>query len=176
MRRLIVGLTLVVSLIASADPVEITITRQPLVNGEISPLQYGQFIEYLCDLVPSMWAEKLYDNSFEGLTPYDFVYLKETDFREKPWHPSGATNRAKCELDKTQKVSGETSMKIAGEEGAPATVGISQDGLFLERGVKHAFTCYLRAEKIASPVTVTVHQDGHGLASCEFNPTDNWQK
>src|SRR3569833_4700224 len=103
---------------------------------------YVQFIVFLCDLVPSMWAEKLYDNSFEGLTPYDFVYLKETDFKEKPWHPSGATNRAKCELDKTQKISGETSMKIGAGDGAAATVGISQDGLSLEGGAKLSFSCY----------------------------------
>ncbi len=60
------------------------ITREPLCAGQISPLQYGQFVEYLCDLVPAMWAEKLYDGSFEGLSPYKFVFLKETDFKEKP--------------------------------------------------------------------------------------------
>ena len=69
-------------------------TRDFLRPGRINPFQYGQFIEYLCDLVPGMWAEKLYDGSFEGLSPYKFAYLKETDFREKPWYPSGATNRA----------------------------------------------------------------------------------
>src|SRR5579862_1169708 len=34
------------------------ITREPICPGRIDPMQYGQFIEYLCDLVPSMWAEK----------------------------------------------------------------------------------------------------------------------
>src|ERR1700688_584460 len=86
------------SLIAG-EPVDlaketIRISREPLVAGEISPFQYGQFIEYLCDLVPGMWAEKLYDGSFEGLSPYKFAYLKETDFREKPWYPTGSTNRS----------------------------------------------------------------------------------
>ena len=77
------------------DPanVPLTITRDLLVPDPISPLQYGQFIEYLCDLVPSMWAEKLHDGSFEGSTPYKVVFLKETDFREHPWYPIGATNR-----------------------------------------------------------------------------------
>ena len=60
----------------------------------INPYQYGQFIEYLCTMVPAMWAEKLFDGSFEGLSPYKVAYLKETDFRERPWYPSGATNRA----------------------------------------------------------------------------------
>src|SRR3982750_2272330 len=105
MRIFMVGLTLLLASGARADPIELTITHEPLNSGQISPLQCGQFIEYLCDLVPSMWAEKLYDNSFEGLTPYDFVYLKETDFKEKPWFPSGATNRAEVALDKETKVS-----------------------------------------------------------------------
>jgi Carbohydrate binding domain len=76
------GLTLEV-----IDPSQLpaVITRERLAAGTISPMQYGQFIEYLCNLVPGMWAEKLDDGSFEGLSPYKFVYLKETDFRERPW-------------------------------------------------------------------------------------------
>src|ERR1017187_6137074 len=70
----------------------VRITREPLCGGTISPLQYGQFVEYLCDLVPAMWAEKLWDGSFEGLSPYNFVFLQETDFRQKPGDPSGEDN------------------------------------------------------------------------------------
>ena len=69
------------------------ITRQRLAAGKISPMQYGQFIEYLCNLVPGMWAEMLDDGSFEGLSPYKVTFLKEKDFRERPWYPTGATNR-----------------------------------------------------------------------------------
>ena len=69
-------------------------------------MQYGQFVEYLCDLVPAMWAEKLCDGSFEGLSPYNFVFLKETDFKERPWYPSGEVNRAEVALDTATKVSG----------------------------------------------------------------------
>ena len=47
----------------------VRITREPLCGGTINPMQYGQFVEYLCDLVPAMWAEKLWDGSFEGLEP-----------------------------------------------------------------------------------------------------------
>ena len=72
----------------------VKITREFLRPARINPYQYGQFIEYLCTMVPAMWAEKLFDGSFEGLSPYKVAYLKETDFRERPWYPSGATNRA----------------------------------------------------------------------------------
>src|SRR5947209_13118283 len=75
------------------------ITRDALCDGRITNLQCGQFIEYLCNLVPGMWAEKLYDGSFEGLSPYKFVFIRQTDFRENPWYPSGQVNRAQYSLD-----------------------------------------------------------------------------
>src|SRR5205085_2753963 len=102
----------------------IRITTKPLVDAEINPLQYGQFVEYLCNLVPAMWAEKLYDGSFEGLSPYKFAFIAETDFKEKPWYPSGATNRADYSLDRTTKISGEVSKQIAATPGASCTVGL----------------------------------------------------
>ena len=37
----------------------IKITREFLCSEEISPLQYGQFVEYLCNLIPGMWAEMI---------------------------------------------------------------------------------------------------------------------
>ena len=78
--------------------------------ARINPYQYGQFIEYLCTMVPAMWAEKLFDGSFEGLSPYKVAYLKETDFRERPWYPSGATNRASFDRDRSTQVSGDLSL------------------------------------------------------------------
>ena len=43
------------------------ITNERICPGTISPYQYGQFIEYLCALTPSMFSEKLFDGSFEGV-------------------------------------------------------------------------------------------------------------
>src|SRR5438477_10760550 len=141
MHRLTMLAILALSAMAyAAGPTSIVVTPEPLCPGRISLMQYGQFVEYLCDLVPSMWSEKLYDGGFEGLSPYAFVYLKETDFKEKPWYPSGATNRASCVLDRDEKVGGETSQKIAVEPGAPCSVGISQDGVFLDPDCGHVFS------------------------------------
>src|SRR5207302_6023811 len=133
----------------SAQPVDpsavpVRVTRDLLTPAHISGYQYGQFIEYLCNLVPSMWAEKLYDGSFEGLTPYRVAYLKETDFREKPWYPSGQTNRAQYLLDAASPVSGKVAQKIETIGGAPCTVGISQDGIAVQSEHACVFSCYLR--------------------------------
>jgi alpha-N-arabinofuranosidase len=156
--------------------VPLRVSREALCPGEISPLQYGQFIEYLCDLVPGMWAEKLYDGSFEGPSPYKFEYLRQTDFREKPWYPSGATNRAEYSLDRTNPVGGEVAQKILVKDGAPCTVGIAQDGLAVEKDKPCTFSCYLRQEKLQGSVKIRLHHEGRDYASCEFQPTGDWQK
>jgi alpha-N-arabinofuranosidase len=158
----------------TASPLRVT--REPLYPGEISPLQYGQFIEYLCDLVPGMWAEKLYDGSFEGLSPYRFHYLKETDFREKPWYPTGAVNRAEFGQDPGDPVGGRFAERIAVAGGAPCTVGIAQDGLAVARDQPCVFSCYLRQEGVEGLVRVRAHREAREYAAGEFRPAGAWKK
>jgi alpha-N-arabinofuranosidase len=154
------------------------ITRTPLSTSPISPLQYGQFIEYLCTLVPGMWAEKLADGSFEGLTPYKMAYLKETDFRERPWYPSGATNRASFERDGTTRVNGEASYRIAVTGQEPCTVGIAQDGLAIQQGVACTFSCSFKAAGIRGPIRLRLHREGreYANATLAFPADDAWHK
>ncbi len=156
--------------------VPLHISRERLGTGTISPLQYGQFIEYLCNLVGGMWAEKLYDGGFEGLSPYNFVYLKETDFREKPWFPCGATNRAEYVRDAGNPVGGQFAQKITVGGGAPASVGIAQDGIAVQREVACHFTCWLRQEGVTGPVQVLLRREGKVLAGCQFRPDQKWRK
>jgi alpha-L-arabinofuranosidase len=160
----------------SSEVASIKITREFLTPGEISPLQYGQFVEYLCNLVPGMWAERLYDGSFEGLSPYKFAFLKETDFREKPWYPSGAVNRAEFSLDKDNPVSGLVSKKIEVREAIPCTVGISQDGIVLEQGKVCILNLYTRQKGIQKPIRVRLHHESRTLASGEFQAEGEWKK
>jgi alpha-N-arabinofuranosidase len=154
----------------------IRVTRKFLQTGTINPMQYGQFIEYLCDLVPSMWAEKLYDGSFEGLTPYRVEFIKQTDFREHPWHPWGATARAEYQLDPKQPISGKVCQKIAITEGPPCTAGIAQDGIAVERDAGCTFACWLRQENVKEPVRVELQSAGKALASADFRPESGWKK
>jgi alpha-N-arabinofuranosidase len=158
------------------DAAALRVTNTFLCSGEISPLQYGQFMEYLCDLVPSMWAEKLYDGSFEGLSTYKMAFLRQTDFREKPWYPSGAVNRAEYTLDPKDPVSGKVSQKIAVQGSTPCLVGISQDGIAIERDQACLLTLFLRQEGIAKPVRLRLHHEAETYASTTFQPDQTWKK
>jgi len=153
----------------------VTITLDPLSEGTISPYQYGQFIEYLCDLVPGMWAEKLYDGSFEGLTPYKFAYLRETDFKEKPWTHSGSPNRAVYALDSSTRVAGAVSQRI--EVGAPYEGSIEQSGIAVERDKRLHFSCWMRVrDSSAGSVKVSLQNSSQTLAELDFHPGPEWQK
>jgi alpha-N-arabinofuranosidase len=156
----------------------VIISRKPLSRNPISPLQYGQFIEFLCNLVPGMWAEKLDDGSFEGLTPYKMAYLRETDFRERSWYPTGATNRATFERDKTTKINGESSYRIAASGREPCTVGIAQDGLAVRQGLACKFSCSLKASGIQQPIRVRLHHEGKEFAQVALELQDDatWHK
>ena len=142
----------------------VVITREFLRPERINPYQYGQFIEYLCTMVPAMWAEKLFDGSFEGLSPYKVAYLKETDFRERPWYPSGATNRASFERDRSTQVSGDHSYKIAaaGEKRrAPSRSRRMESPI--EQGLACDFACFLKQSGINGKVRVRLHRESVGL-------------
>jgi alpha-L-arabinofuranosidase len=154
----------------------VVVTREFLTPGRINPFQYGQFIEYLCNLVPGMWAEKLYDGSFEGLSPYKFAYLKETDFREKPWYPTGATNRVLHTHERLNPISGEVCLKIAAEGPAPCTGGVAQDGIAVERRLACDFRVYMKQSGLNGPVRVELHREGTILASAELSPANEWKK
>ncbi len=154
----------------------IKVTRDRLHAEPINPFQYGQFIEHLCTLVPGMWAEKLYDGSFEGLSPYKLVYLKETDFKEKPWYPSGATNRGHFDLDSETRISGKVSKRITALSGAPCTLGIAQDGVAVQKGLPCTFSCYMKRTGFKGPVHVSLHHDGRVVASADLQPGEAWSK
>lgn len=165
----------------SLEPVQLAgepvrLTREPLNGGAvISPYQYGQFLEYLCDSVPALWAEKLYDGSFEGLSPYNVAYLKETDFKEKPWYPSGATNRARYTLSADDPVNGRVAQLIDAAGDTPCVVGISQDGIAVQEGVACSFSCYLKADRLAGPVEVRLRHGGANVGE-SFRPEGGWRK
>ena len=154
----------------------IRVTTEAIRGAKISPMQMGQFVEYLCDLVGGMWAEKLYDTSFEGLTPFRFEFIKETDYREKPWRPCGAVNRAEHTADPERPIGGTVARRIRVAEGAPCTVGVAQDGVAVRRGAACRFTGWFRAEGLAGPVTLSITDGARTVAAAEVRPGGAWAR
>ncbi len=85
-------------------------------------------------------------------------------------------NRAKYTLDRETKISGDVSQRIEIEAGAPATAGLSQDGVFVERDAPCGFNCFMRASGLHGPVRVKLQAEGKVLAASEFQPGAEWKK
>ncbi len=148
-----------------------------ITRDKIGPYQNGQFVEFLASLVRSMHAEKVFDNAFVGLEPYLGWYIKQTDFRENPWYPSGAVHRGEYVLDETDPFNGPVSQKIHVHGSDPCDLGISQDGISVEEGTKYTLSCYLRQLNLAGPVRAQIAHGSEVLASCELGDArTEWSK
>lgn len=184
----------------------LTVTRVPLCPGTISPYQSGQFIEYLCGLTLSMYSEKVFDGSFEGVPEYRFEFRKATDRIEQPWYPDGATHRGEFALDATGAFNGKVAQRITQKPGEPSTLGISQGGKYVQQGAPLRCALYLRASRppgreaaatgssptsansgaapdredsapiLSQPVRVSLWGQAATHAVAEFRPTGQWQR
>jgi len=155
----------------------VRVLSERLNDGEISPFQCGQFIEFLCDLVPGMYSEMVYDNSFEGLLPYKREFIRQKDFREEPWYPSGAVHRGEYKLDSENPFNGKVSLRIEALSNGSCTLGISQDGMYLRRGQTYLFSCFLRQEGMSGPVIVSLVGNSKSCAQQRLtNVKDRWGK
>ena len=56
----------------------------------IDAKQQGQFIELLCNLIPSIIAQQVVSTSFEDAPPCRVAYKREVDEPYRPWYPDGA--------------------------------------------------------------------------------------
>jgi alpha-L-arabinofuranosidase len=154
----------------------IKVLPEALCPGRIDPMQCGQFIEYLCDLVPGMWAEKLYDGHFVGLSPYKVRFIEGKDFKEQAWYPSGAVNRARYSRSDDGPSAGQGSRLIEIGTGAKATAGLSQDGIAVDPKDPCHFHIWLKEEGTRSPVDVRLSDGTVKLAQARLSPTDVWAR
>ena len=124
---------------------EIVILSERLTRGPVDLKQGGQFIEPLCDLIPSMLAQQVANDSFEDVPPFKFVYVAETDKPYRPWYPSGSVHMAEYGRDTQNPFNGKKSQKIALPAGR-CRAGISQDGFALRQGVGYKLRLHMRGE------------------------------
>ncbi len=150
---------------------EIVVTTKRLQKEPISPLIYGNFVELLSDLVPSMWAEKLDVTSFEYLrTPEErqrrqsrFVFDPKVDPRDRLWCPLGDKARGDWLLDDDRPFNGHVSQRIRLAAGG-SEAGIAQDGIAVEQGEKYRFVGHFRQQELAGPVFVELRRGEKVLA------------
>ncbi|MCU0962006.1 MAG: hypothetical protein MUF48_18085 [Pirellulaceae bacterium] len=160
----------------AADFTSLRVTRDPVCPGQISPFQCGQFIEYLCGLTLSMFAEKIFDGSFEGVPEYKFVFRRETDRLEQPWYPDGAVHRGEFALDTSAPFNGRQSQRVTMKPGDPSTLGVSQSGICVQGDQPLNLSLFLKHQGVTAPVRVALWGEGQTYAEATFQPTDAWQR
>lgn len=146
-------------------PIRITLSNEPLFAEPLSPLIYGDFIEFINDLIPAMRAEKLQDRSFAGVLQPEQVYPPGEIWVYPRWesfvtgrpaadlwphHPDelrAPTAAVRIEMDTREPLVGEQSARVAvmaGDDGKPFIAGIAQDGISVKAGQKLHFEMFLR--------------------------------
>ncbi len=141
---------------------EVVIVNERLTRGPVDLKQGGQFIEPLCDLLPSMIAQQVAADSFEDEPPFGCAYVAETDKPYRPWYPSGAVHLAQYARDTQDPFNGQKSQKIA-LAAKRCRAGISQDGFAVRQGVGYRLRLHLRGEGNV-PVRAWLHGDGGTVA------------
>jgi alpha-L-arabinofuranosidase len=153
---------------------EVSISQQRIANRPISAMQQGQFIEILCNLIPSIIAQQVVSTSFEDVPPCRVTYKGETDQTPRPWYPDGAVEVARYSFDTDHPFNGARSQKIE----IPvehARAGISQNGFYLKRGVTYRLRLNMRSDR-AVRVRASLHGEG-GIVAGPVSlgqPTREW--
>jgi alpha-N-arabinofuranosidase len=179
----------------------IKISSERLFFDTISPLIYGDFIEFLNDLIPGMWAERVQDKCFEGILQPNRVYPPGDNWVYPRWKtvvsgrpkfkigaeayfdPPAAT--VNFELDKDNPLVGRQSAKISVEEGddeRPFVAGILQESIPVKQGEKLNVEMYIRGRGMEDMPVQTLIGKNYGVffrtyAQLEFEGiTEQWQK
>jgi alpha-L-arabinofuranosidase len=125
-------------------------------------MQQGQFIEILCNLIPSIIAQQVVSTSFEESPACRVAYKAEIDEPHRPWYADGAVEVAHYSFDSTNPYNGARSQKIE----IPVEhvrAGISQDGFYLKQGVTYKLRLHMRSDR-AVQVRASLHGGGGPIA------------
>jgi alpha-L-arabinofuranosidase len=148
--------------VSPAGQAEVRLTSSRLATRPIDPKQGGQFIEPLCNLLPSLLAQQVANTSFEVDPPWNVAFKRAVDKPHRPWYPDGAVHLAKYGFETNQPFNGQRSLRIE-LPAALAWAGMSQDGFYLKEGLNYRLRLHLRGT--GDPrVRATLHGAG-GLAA-----------
>jgi alpha-L-arabinofuranosidase len=173
-----------------------------LYEAPISPLIYGDFVEFLGDLIPGMRAEKVRDRAFEGEQPAAYVWPPDAQPPPPAWEPFVAAwpafaampdhpaqlemvpSTAQVVMDGERPFVGNRSARIEVRQAGDQTfvAGIMQRGIAVTAGLPLAFEAYVRGgAAMGSEVTVLVGQNYgaffRAYATLSFQGvTGEWQR
>ncbi len=144
----------------------VAILPDVLYEASISPLIYGDFIEFLGDLIPGMRAEKVRDRAFEGAQPATYVWPPDGQPASPAWEPFAAGQPAfasapdqpaqlemvpstvQVVMDAERPFVGSRSARVdvrqAGDQAFVA--GIAQRDIAVTAGLPLAFEAYVRGD------------------------------
>ena len=110
---------------------------------------FGNFVELLDDVVPSMWAEMLNDRSFEGvIRAANWSYYDgKPDFCDREWNHDPSWSH-----DTENSFNGAHSARLTATRHHPASV--TQSGLAVKRGMAYEFSGWFRADSPKLTATV----------------------
>ncbi len=149
--------------VGDGAPEAIRITGEPLTQRPVDAKQGGQFIEPLCNLLPSLLAQQVAGTSFEEEPAWNVAFKKEIDKPHRPWYPDGAVHVARYAFDTNNPFNGKRSLRIEIAT-AHARAGMSQDGFYLKEG--RAYKLRLHQRGLGRVVVrATLHGDGGPAAA-----------
>jgi alpha-N-arabinofuranosidase len=152
----------------------ITITKDLLYPERISPLIYGDFIEFINDLVPAMWADRLRDRAFAGPLQPVHTWPLDPDWSAPSWRPfvcryptldawpEAVSQLEMVQADATLDFDNElpfvgaqsARVTVEGTSGPPFIAGIAQR-IAVRRGERLTLTLHARTrEADLGPLTV----------------------
>ena len=147
------------------------IQSEPIV--QISPLIYGNFMEFLEHHISGMWAQMLQNRRMADRKP-------ECSIAEF-WRPAFQNNTAHYSIE-DGPFPGGLCQSIFCTEDKGGYSGLSQPGLAVKKGVTYTGYIYLKAENICdSPVEILLGKN-YGVffqpwgQSIVFHPQAEWQK
>ncbi|MFC1718742.1 alpha-L-arabinofuranosidase C-terminal domain-containing protein [Candidatus Poribacteria bacterium] len=145
---------------------DIVVLSEVLFDDTISPMIYGDFIEFLNDLLPGMWAEKIQDRCFEGILQPNHVWPPGANWVYPRWKPFASgqpnfdrwpdshadtemvTTIANFALDSKNPFVGQQSARVSVEtkDEKPFVAGIIQDGIAVKQKQELKVEVYVRGQ------------------------------
>ena len=153
--------------------VRVKITARELASTPVSKLLYGNFIESgFGRQVDGMWAEMLYNRSFESIPP-KLGWLEQSkgagDSARPWWHSGYEENEWRLVSKDGEATLGHTAYRgfRHGKQGAQianrsasGNAVLAQDGVFLRAGMRYLFRGYVRSRRVQT-ITVGLYREGN---------------